>query len=209
MPEQRSQYKRGQGSQLPLDFAYGHVQPQAPEVEKAVLGALMIDRDAYMEVCELLHVESFYEPRHQKIFTAIQQLSMEEKPVDVLTITEQLAKLGTLEEVGGPGYIAELSSRVATSANIGYHANIIAEKFLSRQLISYTSVIGTKAFDETCDVNEVMQEAQSILFEIASKNMKKDYTSVDPLIAEATKIMMAYNRNFSFYSDIQPLSLLS
>ena len=191
MPGQRTQYKRGQGSQLPLDFAYGHVQPQAPEVEKAVLGALMIDRDAYMEVCELLHVESFYEPRHQKIFTAIQQLSMEEKPVDVLTITEQLAKLGTLEEVGGPGYIAELSSRVATSANIGYHANIIAEKYLSRQLISYTSVIGTKAFDETYDVNEVMQEAQSILFEIANKNMKKDYTSVDPLIAEATKIMQA------------------
>ena len=191
MPGQRTQYKRGQGNQLPLDFSYGHVQPQAPEVEKAVLGALMIDRDAYMEVCELLHVESFYGPRHQKIFTAIQQLSMEEKPVDVLTITEQLAKLGTLEEVGGPGYIAELSSRVATSVNIGYHANIIAEKYLSRQLISYTSVIGTKAFDETCDVNEVMQEAQSILSEIASKNMKKDYTSVDPLIAEATKIMQA------------------
>ena len=193
MPGQRTQYKRSQGqnSQLPLDFAYGHVQPQALEVEKAVLGALMIDRDAYMEVCEVLHVESFYEPRNQKIYAAIQQLSLEEKPIDVLTVTEQLAKLGTLEEVGGPGYVAELSSRVATSANIGYHANIIAEKYLSRQLISYTSVIGTKAFDETCDVNEVMQEAQSILFEIASKNMKKDYTSVDPLITEATKIMQA------------------
>lgn len=89
MPGQRTQYKRNQGqsSQLPLDFAYGHVQPQALEVEKAVLGALMIDRDAYMEVCEVLHVESFYEPRNQKIYAAIQQLSMEEKPVDVLTVT--------------------------------------------------------------------------------------------------------------------------
>ena len=173
MPGQRYQNRRSQtaNGQLPLDFAYGHVQPQAPEVEKAVLGALMIDRDAYMEVCELLHVESFYEPRHQKIFAAIQQLSLEEKPIDVLTVTEQLAKLGTLEEVGGPGYVAELSSRVATSANIGYHANIIAEKYLSRQLISYTSVIGTKAFDETCDVNEVMQEAQSILFEIHEEGL--------------------------------------
>ena len=74
MPGQRTQYKRSQGqsSQLPLDFAYGHVQPQALEVEKAVLGALMIDRDAYMEVCEMLHVESFYEPRNQKIYAAIQ-----------------------------------------------------------------------------------------------------------------------------------------
>ena len=193
MPGQRTQYRRGQGSgaQLPLNFAYGHVQPQALEVEKAVLGALMIDRDAYMEVCEVLHVESFYEPRNQKIYAAIQQLNMEEKPVDVLTVTEQLAKLGTLEEVGGPGYVAELSSRVATSANIGYHANIVAEKYLSRQLISYTSTIGTKAFDETCDVNDVIQEAESILFDIAHKNMKKDYTSVDPLIEEATKIMQA------------------
>ena len=193
MPGQRSQYRRGQGNgaQLPLDFAYGHVQPQALEVEKAVLGALMIDRDAYMEVCEVLHIESFYEPRNQKIYAAIQQLSMEEKPVDVLTVTEQLSKMGTLEEVGGPGYVAELSSRVATSANIGYHANIVAEKYLSRQLISYTSTIGTKAFDETCDVNDVIQEAESILFDIAHKNMKKDYTSVDPLIEEATKIMQA------------------
>ena len=68
MPGQRTQYRRGQGNgaQLPLDFAYGHVQPQALEVEKAVLGALMIDRDAYMEVCEVLHIESFYEPRNQK-----------------------------------------------------------------------------------------------------------------------------------------------
>ena len=93
MPGQRYQNRRGQtaNGQLPLDFAYGHVQPQALEVEKAVLGALMIDRDAYMEVCEMLHVESFYEPRNQKIYAAIQQLNMEEKPVDVLTVTEQLS----------------------------------------------------------------------------------------------------------------------
>ena len=193
MPGQRNQYRQNQGrnGQLPLDSSYGHIQPQALEVEKAVLGALMIDRDAYMEVCETLHEESFYEPRNQKIYAAIQQLSMEENPVDVLTVTEQLAKMGTLEEVGGPGYIAELSSHVASSANIAYHANIVAQKYLSRQLISYTSVIGTKAFDETYDVNDVIQEAESTLFEIAHKNMKKDYTSVDPLITEATKIMQA------------------
>ncbi len=104
MPGQRYSNRRGQtaNGQLPLDFAYGHVQPQAIEVEKAVMGALMIDRDAYMEVCAVLHVESFYEPRNQKIYAVAQQLSMEVKPVDVLTVTEQQAKLGTLEEVGGP-----------------------------------------------------------------------------------------------------------
>ena len=128
MPGQRTQYKRSQGQsgQLPLDFSYAHVQPQAIEVEKAVLGALMIDKDAFMTISELLRPESFYEPRHQKIYDAVRLLSMNEKPIDVLTVTEQLSKNGVLEEVGGPGYIAELSSMVATSANIEYHANIVS-----------------------------------------------------------------------------------
>ena len=128
-------WRKGKQRNTPLDLSLGHLQPQAPEVEKAVLGALMIDKEAYLLICESLQPESFYEPRHQKIFDAIRQLNIEEKPVDVLTITEQLAKMGDLESVGGPGYIAELSSRVATSANIEYHANIIAQKYLARQMI--------------------------------------------------------------------------
>lgn len=182
---------RRQSSQQSLDFTYGHLMPQAPEVEKAVLGALMIDKDAYLEVCDLLKPENFYEPRHQKIYAVIRQLSIEESPVDMLTVTDLLEKKGELEEVGGPSYIADLSSRVTTSANIGYHANIIAEKSLSRQLISYTSKIGTKAFDQSYDVRDVIQEAESALFEISKTNMKKDYVHIDPLISEAKNIMMA------------------
>lgn len=183
-------YRKRKGNvKQPIDYLYGHIQPQAPEVEKAVLGALMIDKEAYMEVCEILKVNTFYEPRHQKIYAAIEQLSMEEKPIDVLTVTDLLAKMGILEEVGGPSYIAELCSSVATSANILYHANIIGEKYLSRQLITYTRVIGTKAYDDTQDVKDVIQEAERLLFEISQVNLKKDYTSVDPLIKEATKIM--------------------
>ena len=192
--ENNNQRRRSQKPQ-PIDYSYGHIQPQAIEVEKAVLGALMIDREAYLEVCETLRPQSFYESRHQKIYAAVQQLSTEEKPVDVLTVTEQLSKDGTIEEVGGPTYIVELSSRVATSANIAYHANIIAQKYLSRQIISYTSEIGTKAFDETIDVNDVIQEAERILFDIAQTNMKKDYTSVDPLIQEAQAIMQKASSN--------------
>ena len=197
MPGQRTQYRQGQGrnSQLPLDFSYAQVQPQALEVEKAVLGALMIDKDAYLVISELLRPESFYEPRHQKIFDAVRQLSMNERPIDVLTVTEQLSKNGVLEEIGGPGYIAELSSRVATSANIEYHANIVAEKYISRQLITYTSTIGKKAFDETCDPKDVIAEAESMLFDIAQTNVKKDYVHVSPLIKEASQIMMAASKN--------------
>ena len=90
--------------QTPMEFA--HVQPQAPEVEKAVLGALMIDKNAYMEVCDKLVPESFYEPRNQMVYDAIRSLSMEDYPIDVLTVTDKLGKMGKLEDVGGPGYIA-------------------------------------------------------------------------------------------------------
>ena len=183
MPGQRDNYKREQ----PLDLTYGHLMPQAPEIEKAVLGALMIDKDAYLEVCNLLRPESFYEPRNQMVYEAIQQLSRDENPIDVLTVTDMLGKMGKLNEVGGPGYIADLSSRVATSANIEYHANVVAEKYLSRQMIEYVNVIGKKTFDETYDIRDVMQEAEETLLELSMKNMKKDYSALGPVVDRAVK----------------------
>ena len=190
MPEQTNnsggQRRRRQQA---VDNTYAHVQPQAPDIERAVLGALMIDKDAYAVVCEMLTPESFYEPRNQKVYNAIRELSMHESPVDVWTVTEQLAKLGDLEDVGGPGYVTELSSRVASSANIEYHARIIAQKSLARQLISFASVIETKAFDETVDVDDLMQEAEGSLFELGQRNMKKDYTQIDPVIKNAVDVI--------------------
>ena len=181
--------------QQPVDNTYAHVQPQARELEQTVLGALMIDKDAYAVVCELLYPESFYEPRNQKVFSAIRELSMKELPVDVWTVTEQLARQGDLEDVGGPGYVTELSATVASSANIEYHARIIAQKFLARQLISYASVIETKAFDETIDVDDLMQEAEGSLFELSQRNMKKDYTQIDPVIKNAVEVIQKASAN--------------
>ena len=195
MAEQENKTPRRTRRQQPVNNTYGHLQPQAPEVEKAVLGALMIDKDAYAVVCEILHPESFYEPRHQQIFAAIRDLSMAERPVDVLTVTDQLAKDGVLENVGGPVYIAELSSRVASSANIEYHARIIAQKSLARQLISFASAIETKAFDETIDVDDLMNEAEGSLFELSQKNMKKDYTQINPVIEQAIKVIQTAAAN--------------
>ena len=154
---------RNNRKEQPLELGYGHVMPQAPEVEKAVLGALMIDKDAYMEVCDKLKPESFYEPRNQMVYEAIVKLSVEESPVDVLTVTDKLGKMGKLEEVGGPGYIADLSSRVATSANIEYHANIVAEKYLARQMIQYVSVVGKKIYDESL-ISRMLCKKQRVLF---------------------------------------------
>ena len=170
---------------VPEEDAYGHVQPQALEFEEAVLGALMIEQDAYSQVSEILRPESFYDHRHQIIYDAIRTLNFQQKPVDILTVTEYLNSTGQLEEVGGPFYITQLSGKVASSAHIEYHARIIAQKFLARELITFSSQVQTKAFDATVDVDDLMQEAEGKLFEISQQNMKKDYTQINPVMHEA------------------------
>ncbi len=166
-----------------IDTSYGHLQPQALDVEKLVLGALMIDKDAFSVVSEFLKPQTFYEPRNQKLYQAIQTLNMDEHPVDISTVIEELKREGTLDEVGGPMYVLELSHDVASSAHI------LAQKFLARQLISYAGNIETKAFDESVDVNELMQEAEGRLFELSQNNMKKDYVQVDPVITKSIEIL--------------------
>lgn len=166
-----------------------HMQPQAVDIEKMVLGALMVDKDAFSVVSEILHPETFYEPRSQKIYKAIQTLSLNEDPVDIMTVVEELKREGTLDDIGGAGYILELSEHVASSAHIEYHAKILAQKYLARQLISFASVIETKAFDETVDVDELMQEAEGSLFELSQKNMRQDYTQIDPVVKQAVEIL--------------------
>ena len=187
MAEQNSNRKTSW--QQPVDNTYAHVQPQALEVERAVLGGLLVDKDAYAVVCEMLRPDSFYEKRNQYIYEAISDLAMAEKPVDVLTVTEQLGRNGHMDEVGGPAYIAEISSRVASSANVEYHARIVAQKSLARQLIQFASDVETKAFDETIDVDDLMQHAEGALFELSQKNMKKDYTAIDPVIKRALDVL--------------------
>ena len=172
-----------------LTDEYGHLQPQAPELEKAVLGALMIEKDAYSLVSEILKPESFYEHRHQLIYAAITDLAIQQKPIDLLTVTEHLRFMGHLDEVGGPFYITQLSGMMASSAHIEYHARIIAQKYLARELITFTSNIQKKAFDETEDVDDIMQEAEGRLFEISQQNMKKDYTQINPVIQEAYEML--------------------
>ena len=182
-------------SNTPIDPSFGHLQPQALDIEKAVLGALMVDKDAFSMVSEVLHPETFYDPRHQKIYTAIQTLNMDEKPVDFMTDADQLERQGDLESVGGAPYIVELSSRVASSANIEYHAHIIAQKYLARQLIPFASEIETKAFDPTVDVDELMQAAEGSLFELSRKNMRQDFTQIDPVIKQAVDAITKASAN--------------
>lgn len=168
---------------------YGRLQPQAVDMEEAVLGAIMIEKDAYSLVSEILRPESFYEHRNQIIYKAITDLAIKENPIDILTVKAKLEQNDELDEVGGPFYITQLSSKVASSAHIEYHAQIIAQKYLARQLISYTSKIQTKAFDTTLDVDDLMQEAEGELFEIAQHNLKQDFTQINPVIEEAYQLI--------------------
>ncbi|MDE5744594.1 MAG: replicative DNA helicase, partial [Paramuribaculum sp.] len=109
----------------------GRIPPRDKDLEEAVLGALMLEKDAYTIVCDILKPECFYEPAHSKIYEAVQHLGAAQKPIDMLTVTEQLRQDGTLEEVGGPVYISELTSRVLSGANVEYHARIVAQKYLA------------------------------------------------------------------------------
>ena len=155
----------------------------------------MLEKDAYSIVSDILKPECFYEHTHQLIYSAIVDLALQQKPVDMLTVTEQLRRRGELDEVGGEFVITELTGRVASAANIEFHARIIAQKYLARELIRFSSEIQTKAFDETNDVDDLMQEAEGKLFEISQRNVKKDVTQIDPVIEEAIKLLeIASNR---------------
>ncbi len=173
----------------------GRVPPRDLDLEQAVLGALMLEKDAYTRVCDILRPESFYEPAHQKIYEAMQTLGARQQPIDMLTVTEQLRLNDTLGDVGGALFISELTSRVASAANVEFHARIIAQKFLARELISFSSTIEGKAFDESNDVDDLLQEAEGKLFEISQRNVKKDVTQIDPVVSDAIKQMqIAQNR---------------
>lgn len=173
----------------------GRVPPRDLDVEQAVLGALMLEKDAYSVVCDLLKPESFYDPVNSMVYAAIQQLGAAQKPIDMLTVTEQLRLDGNLEKIGGPVVVSELTSRVLSGANVEYHARIVAQKYLARELISFSTDISTKAFDEVHDVDDLLQEAEGRLFEISQRNVKKDVTQINPVIEQAIKqIQAAANR---------------
>ena len=178
------------------------IQPQDKEIEDAVLGALMLERDAYAIVCDLLRPESFYDPGNQKIYAAINKLGVMQQPIDMLTVTQQLRADGALDDVGGPVRISELTSNVASAAHIEYHARIVAQKFLARRLISFCSEIEKKSFDESYDIDDLLQEAEGKLFEISQGNLKKDFTQIDPVINSAMEQIEAAGKRESGLSGL-------
>lgn len=189
------QYRNKPKHETEIVSEYGKKQPQDTELEEAVLGALMLEKDAYSIVSDILSPECFYEPANSKIYEAIMTLDSKQRPIDMLTVTEQLRINGTLDEAGGPVRITELTARVASAANIEFHARIVAQKFLARELISFSSQISTLAFDDSIDVYDLMQTAEAKLFELSTQSLKRDVVQIDPIIGEAIqKIEQAANQ---------------
>jgi replicative DNA helicase len=170
---------------MPIDI--GKMPPQALELEEAVLGAIMLEKDAIIGVIDILKPESFYKDSHQRIYRAIIDLFSNDKPIDILTVTEELKKEKHLDEVGGPYYIAQLTSRIASAAHVEFHARIIAQKYIQRELIRASSDIQSKAFDDSIDVNDLLDFSESQLFEIAQGNIKKESVKINLIIQEAIK----------------------
>ncbi len=163
----------------------GKLPPQAIELEEAVLGALMLDNEALSDTIGILRPEYFYKMEHQKIFAAIIELFNESKPVDILTIIEQLKKSGDLESIGGAFYITQLTNNVASSANTEYHARIIVEKFIQRSLIHISSTIIKDSYDETIDVFDLLSKAEQDLFSVTEGSLRKSYSKMSELISDA------------------------
>lgn len=163
----------------------GKLPPQAPELEQAVLGALMLERNAVNEAIDILQPESFYVDAHQRIFAAIKDLFGADQPIDILTVTEALKKKGELDVVGGPFYISQLTNKVASSANVQYHARIISQKHILRELIRISADTMRDAYEDSADVFDLLDKTENGLFKITSGNLKRNYEPMSELIKGA------------------------
>jgi len=161
---------------------YGKLPPQVKDLEEAVLGAVMIEQNAINEVTDILKDESFYVDAHQRIWRAIRMLFQNQAPIDLLTVTEQLKKNGELDAVGGPFYIAQLTNKVGSAANVEYHARLIAEKHIQRQLISTSSEIIKDAYEDSTDVFDLLDKAEKNLFSIAENSLKRNSEDIGSII---------------------------
>lgn len=165
----------------------GKIPPQAPDLEEAVLGAMMLEKNAYTAVLEILKPEAFYEPRHQTIYNVCKGLFERGEPIDILTVTAELRKAGELEAVGGAYYITQLTNRVSSAANVEYHARIISEKHIQRELIRISTEITNEAFEEGADALGLLDTAQQKIFEVSEGTISRDVEKIDDLLKKAIK----------------------
>ena len=171
------------------------VPPHSLEAEAAVLGGILLDNTALDRVAEIVTAEDFYREAHRKIFRAATELSQRSEPIDLLTLTEALKTRGELPEIGGAGYVSELTDRALSAANIQYHARIVREKAILRGLISTATEIVARGYEAREDVTRFVDEAEQAIYQIAEKKTRASFTRVGDMITETFRqIEQLYER---------------
>jgi replicative DNA helicase len=183
---------------IPLD----RVPPQSIEAERSVLGAMLLDKDAISRVIELLEEDFFYRDAHRKIYRAIVTLFDRNEAADLLTAVEMLRKQGSLEAVGGAAYVAELLDAVPTAANADYYARIVREKAIVRSLIAACTQVVTEAYDETGEADDLLDNAERLIFEIAERKLSGPVVPVGDLVVESMERLESIARERSGITGI-------
>ncbi len=173
----------------------GKLPPQVIELEESVLGAIMLDKEAINTVVEIIQPDSFYKDAHLTIFKAMLSLYQKSEPIDLLTVTQELRELGTLDIVGGAYYITQLTTRLTSAANVEFHARIIQEKYIQRQLIKIANETIRNAYEDTNDVFELLDSTEKSMFELTNGLMNKQNRSIADLLTQSIKELEKVKEN--------------
>ena len=187
MAEKRTGNKTSSKTAAIAGIDLGKVPPQALDLEEAVLGAIMVEKELVLNIIDILKPESFYKEKNQKIFKSIIDLSSRHEPIDLLTVTEELRKNDLLDEIGGAVYIAQLTSKIGSAAHLEFHAKIIAQKYIQRELIRVSTEIQSRAFDDSIDVDDLLDFSEMELFKVAEGNIKRETAPISLLVKNALK----------------------
>ncbi len=185
-----------------LTEAAGTVPPQAVELEEAVLGALMLEKDSIISVQEFIAAEAFYKETHQIIYKAIEELSMELKPIDLYTVTEKLKLKGQLKAVGGASFLAQLTQKVGSAAHVEFHAKIIAQKYVQRELIRAATEIQKQSYDESVDVTDLIGFAEGEIFKVAEGHVKRSVQSSKDILKRTMEAIEEASKNQGTFNGV-------
>ena len=194
--------QRNQNAYAAMTDSVGTVPPQAVELEEAVLGALMLEKDSIIAVQEYLTADAFYTEEHRIIYKAIEELSIAMKPIDFYTVTEQLKSQGQLRKVGGATYLAQLTQKVGSAANVEFHAKIIAQKFVQRELIRSATEIQKRSYDESTDVTELIGYAESEIFKVSEGHIKRAVQGAKDILRRALDQIEEASKNTSAFNGV-------
>ena len=208
MAEYNNNYNKGGRSQRNRE-AYeamtdigGNVPPQALDLEEAVLGALMLEHESIITVQEFVVADAFYTEEHRLIYKAIEELSAELKPIDLYTVTEKLRSKKQLTKVGGAAYLAQLTQKVGAAANVEFHAKIVAQKYVQRELIRSATEIQRRSYDDEADVADLIGFAESEIFNVAEGHVKRSVQSAEDVLRNTIRQIEEASKNAGAFNGV-------